>query len=128
MPPHLHPRSAWTTSLFTTTLLASFLVVGMPHLLPCPAARRDYADVAEGRRQRRRMPRPAAGAPDGDALGEEGYGEGDDAVELGRRECPVPKPRGLLGEVLGFRDGRRRGDGCVEVESSRPENEPGSNR
>lgn len=31
------------------------------------------------------------------------------AMELRRRECPVPKPRGMIGELLGFgRDGRRQ--------------------
>ncbi|AEO55318.1 hypothetical protein MYCTH_2107968 [Thermothelomyces thermophilus ATCC 42464] len=42
-PPHLHPRSRMTSSLFATTVLASFLVVALPHVLPCPApARRVY--------------------------------------------------------------------------------------
>ncbi|KAG6986749.1 hypothetical protein G7Y79_00073g098480 [Physcia stellaris] len=46
MPPHpsLHPRSRLTTSLFTSTLLLSFLVVGMPHILPCPRPRVEYSD------------------------------------------------------------------------------------
>ncbi|KAK3294870.1 uncharacterized protein B0H64DRAFT_443904 [Chaetomium fimeti] len=43
-PPHLHPRSRMTSSLFATTVLASFLVVALPHILPCPAPRRAYAD------------------------------------------------------------------------------------
>ncbi|KAJ5587349.1 uncharacterized protein N7459_003114 [Penicillium hispanicum] len=44
MPPHLHPRSRSTTGLFAGTLLASLLVVGMPHVFPCPAPRRTFAD------------------------------------------------------------------------------------
>ncbi|KAK4043414.1 hypothetical protein C8A01DRAFT_43722 [Parachaetomium inaequale] len=43
-PPHLHPRSRMTSSLFATTVLASFFVVALPHILPCPAPRRAYAD------------------------------------------------------------------------------------
>ena len=45
MPPHLHPRSRMTSSLFATTVVASFLVVGLPHILPCPAPRVAYADA-----------------------------------------------------------------------------------
>lgn len=44
MPPHLHPRSRSTLSLFTATLGVSFVVVGLPHLFPCPAPRRTFAD------------------------------------------------------------------------------------
>lgn len=34
-----------------------------------------------------------------------------DALEREKRECPVPKPRGKIGELLGFgRDGRRLRD------------------
>jgi len=69
MPPALHPKSVSTASLFTTTALLAFLVVGAPHLLPCPRARRTLADDGEetggdGREKRRR-----------------------------RRVCPVPRGR-----------------------------------
>ena len=43
-PPHLHPRSRTTSSLFATTLVLSFFVVGLPHILPCPAPRTVLAD------------------------------------------------------------------------------------
>jgi len=36
-PPPLHPRSLTTSTLFTTIALLSFLIVGAPHVLPCPA-------------------------------------------------------------------------------------------
>jgi hypothetical protein len=39
---------------------------------------------------------------DGDSL-KDGVGE----TRL-RRECPVPKPSGILGEILGFKSGSRR--------------------
>ncbi|KAF7512163.1 hypothetical protein GJ744_002325 [Endocarpon pusillum] len=181
MPPHLHPRSSATTTLFASTLAASFIIVGIPHIFPCPAPRKGYLDedgkVVAKRRRRRgtheatgiattqaydRDPRPenaqigldaelksllgtvqpsgkssAVGRPSikGDAVGgeeEEEEEEDDDdddmralfrgmkkeeaAMELRRRECPVPKPRGKIGELLGFgRDGRRQG---VEDEDS----------
>src|ERR1700761_7663650 len=43
MPPHLHPRSTATSTLFAGTLLASFIVVGIPHVFPCPRPRTGYA-------------------------------------------------------------------------------------
>ncbi|KAL2259112.1 hypothetical protein VTK26DRAFT_7332 [Humicola hyalothermophila] len=158
-PPHLHPRSRMTSSLFATTVVASFLVVALPHMLPCPAPRRVFADDGAGageeavppsrRRPRRRDAhappleceagdngsgnvnaggmavdgnsaggrrmvefRPGSEASDGD-----GGGDGDGGEREGwrkrrgplgapsRRECPVPKPTGVLGEWLGFHKG-----------------------
>ncbi|KAK3899062.1 hypothetical protein C8A05DRAFT_46776 [Staphylotrichum tortipilum] len=98
-PPHLHPRSRMTSSLFATTVLASFFVVALPHALPCPAPRRAYADDGEMagrgvRRGSRRGRREEVGEG-----GEEGEGGGGGG---GGRECPVPKPGGVLGEWLGF--------------------------
>ncbi|SPQ23605.1 d1e8bf29-d604-4d19-b8ae-3a32c28da54f [Thermothielavioides terrestris] len=148
--PHLHPRSRMTSSLFATTLLASFVVVALPHVLPCPAPRRAFADDGGGgmsssaagasaagvgadrdappppppRRMRRRTTR--RGLDDGAGAGEEGVavvefqpgrtsssssgGEDERATRRGRRarECPVPKPGGILGEWLGFTGGERR--------------------
>ncbi|MCJ1472330.1 hypothetical protein MMC13_000977 [Lambiella insularis] len=110
MPPHLHPRSRLTTSLFGTTLLVSFIVVGMPHILPCPAPRTEFADaeIGEAGRRRRRKKRKPEGDVDVDASGQKG-----ETVEvlsesemLARKahQCPVPKPGGRIGQVLGFRD------------------------
>ncbi|KAI5866634.1 hypothetical protein GGS23DRAFT_280358 [Durotheca rogersii] len=105
MPPHLHPRSRMTSSLFATTVAASFFVVALPHILPCPAPRVAYADSDGARRRRpRRAPQPGR-EEDGD----------DDAIAIattaaapgarktpGARECPVPKPGGFVGELMGF--------------------------
>ncbi|KAJ9644619.1 hypothetical protein H2199_003582 [Coniosporium tulheliwenetii] len=127
MPPHLHPRSRLTTSLFTTTLFASFLVVGLPHLLPCPANPREYADGdmpeldPSGRRRRRRRKvvegdtamagahplaseAPVVEEPKAadSALDEEGW------ERRRARECPVPKPGGLIGQVFGFQQDERQ--------------------
>jgi len=119
MPPHLHPRSRLTSSLFATTLFASFFVVALPHILPCPAPRVLYADDGTPiPRKRRRKPAlcPSPGDDklkkdgevdcDGDC-GLGGEGEGDDmGIEGGKRskrECPVPKPGGIVGEILGFK-------------------------
>ncbi|KAF4487178.1 hypothetical protein CGGC5_v005405 [Colletotrichum fructicola Nara gc5] len=109
MPPHpLHPRSRMTSSLFATTVVASFFVVGLPHLLPCPAPRVTYADgdimIGEDGRRRRRKRRETPEIKDGivnfDQVGDE------ETLRLReerlRRECPVPKPGGILGEWLGF--------------------------
>ncbi|KAK4691989.1 cytochrome c oxidase assembly factor 2, partial [Lecanoromycetidae sp. Uapishka_2] len=114
MTPHLHPRSRLTTSLFGTTLLVSFLVVGMPHILPCPVPRVKYADsefeISEDGKRRRR--RGSAQTPNGIiAEGERGKIAGQsmskeerDVLRKKSHECPVPKPRGRIGEVLGFRN------------------------
>ncbi|KAE9371165.1 hypothetical protein N431DRAFT_483744 [Stipitochalara longipes BDJ] len=122
MPPHLHPRSRLTSSLFATTLFASFFVVALPHVLPCPAPRVLYADDGTPipRKRRRRPPlcpsdSEAEGceADDGPkrdcVVAEEGV-EGEDADMNGqgekrvlKRECPVPKPGGIVGEILGFK-------------------------
>ena len=93
-----------TTSLFTTTLMFSFLVVATPHLLPCPVDPRTLADSpnpdalsGEPRRRRRaRIPREGDETP-----------KATDADEWAtpKRECPVPKPGGLIGQVLGLRKG-----------------------
>lgn len=128
MPPHLHPRSRSTTGLFAGTLLASLLVVGMPHVFPCPAPRRTLADsemmiTADGqqvpriRRRRRKdlelgadASRPGHPTPSG-AMDEEVSTffqmeeEAEKLTHVGH-ECPVPKPKGVLGELLGFRNAR----------------------
>src|SRR6266536_3357121 len=120
MPPHLHPRSRVTTSLFTTTLVASFVVAGLPHIFPCPVPRADLADSgiivdAEGRkirRRRRRKPESSNAYEDAQGCVDGDGGRKDDTVrkvtieeearilEQRARECPVPKPGGLIGELL----------------------------
>ena len=111
MTPHLHPRSHLTTSLFGTTLLVSFLVVGMPHIVPCPAPRVKFADsdfeiTKDGKRRRRR---PADGSEENDAAENGNLAlpviseEEKLAMSTKSHECPVPKPRGIIGGVLGFK-------------------------
>ena len=134
-----------TSSLFATTVLASFFVVALPHILPCPAPRVAYADSSSGappntayevvvltnpdgttttkRRRLRPRPRQSPEVRDGIAAfvgGAETEGEARtdadadvDAVgggmgSAGRprgsgRECPVPKPGGIIGELMGFK-------------------------
>jgi cytochrome c oxidase assembly factor 2 len=108
MPPALHPRSRMTLSLFTSTLAISFLVVGLPHVIPCPADinKHVYADgempglPAGARRRRRRRSTDDEKEP---AAASDHYDQGA-AVRLDKkeRECPVPKPSGLVGQLLGF--------------------------
>ncbi|KAI1107458.1 hypothetical protein F4804DRAFT_160831 [Jackrogersella minutella] len=116
MPPHLHPRSRMTSSLFATTVAASFFVVGLPHILPCPAPRVKYADsetAADGtRRRRRRKPEPTEvkdgiaqfESPNEDFEKKAAETRGTTATRARReRECPVPKPGGVIGDLMGFK-------------------------
>ncbi|KAL5113416.1 hypothetical protein ACEQ8H_008713 [Pleosporales sp. CAS-2024a] len=107
MPPHLHPRSRMTTSLFTTTLMVSFLVVAAPHLIPCPVDPRTHADSPDATGQTRRRRRRSVAAGDtcsGVASDPDGHKMPllDDPLAP-RRECPVPKPGGLIARVLGLK-------------------------
>ena len=157
MPPHLHPRSTATSTLFAGTLLASFVVVGIPHIFPCPRPRTGYADTEiqfdeDGRPiLRRKLVKqmvnndntPPAGQYTDEsqqsqqqissnisqhqfaqsktkshrskglvqakdlseeaALFQELQREAE-ALEKEARECPVPKPRGVIGRLLGFEE------------------------
>ncbi|KAL3955512.1 hypothetical protein ACCO45_011075 [Purpureocillium lilacinum] len=107
MPPHLHPRSRMTSSLFATTVVASFFVVALPHILPCPVPRTKFADgeviVDENGRRRRWRRRDPAESKDGIVqFNQTGDDDTYTNVERTTRECPVPKPGGMLGEWLGF--------------------------
>jgi hypothetical protein len=116
MPPLLHPRSTATSTLFAGTLLASFIVVGIPHVFPCPRPRQQYLD-AEGNK----LQLDADGKPvvlesqvSSDRRPNRDIGEAavlkmlqEEAKQLDQRqqqarECPVPKPSGWIGKVLGF--------------------------
>ncbi|PWY84939.1 alpha-1,3-mannosyltransferase [Aspergillus heteromorphus CBS 117.55] len=136
MPPHLHPRSRSTTSLFAATLFASLVVVGLPHVFPCPAPRRTLADsemivTADGqqiqriRRRRRKdedmlspvegvLPRTSPATDDEVSTFLQLEEEAQRLAAAGR-ECPVPKPRGVLGDLLGF---THRGDTQTQLQSS----------
>jgi cytochrome c oxidase assembly factor 2 len=107
MPPALHPRSRQTGALFTGTLAFCFLVVGMPHILPCPVNPKQYADTIEGpdgqpmRRRRKRKQITEETGSEGETA--EAY-DALMAETKKTRECPVPKPGGLLGQVMGFKE------------------------
>lgn len=96
-----------TSSLFAATVVASFLVVGVPHILPCPAPRVAFADgdmSADGQPKRRRRRRVENTEGKDEILQfetEPGSVSADRAAAL-KRECPVPKPGGVLGSMLGF--------------------------
>jgi cytochrome c oxidase assembly factor 2 len=141
MPPHLHPRSTATSTLFAGTLLASFTVVAIPHIFPCPRPRRAYADVerpvqldSEGRPVRRKRRKSDVEAPQdkppavtgraSEACSAESkpkdlritdeaalfrnFQEEAEMLEKEAHECPVPKPSGVLGRLLGFQqDGKK---------------------
>lgn len=123
MPPHMHPRSRMTASLFTTTLMVSFLVVAAPHLIPCPVDPRTLNDSADPtRRRRRRKPVEAqeGEAQDGDALEQQRRMMLEERMNP-KRECPIPKPGGLVGQVLGMTrgTGEQRGEITRQVETLR---------
>ncbi|KAK1831340.1 hypothetical protein QBC39DRAFT_351698 [Podospora conica] len=105
-PPHLHPRSRMTSSLFATTLVASFFVVTLPHVLPCPAPRTVLADgempVPEGKRRRRKRPENPPAADGIVEFNDISETDGDKARSA-KRECPVPKPKGMLAGFFGFK-------------------------
>src|SRR4051794_14607305 len=104
MPPHLHPRSRMTTSLFTTTLMVSFIVVAAPHIIPCPVDPRTLADSADptGKIRPRRRRKPLEEETCNNVMSEERRKRAEFEERLRpKRECPVPKPGGLIGQVLG---------------------------
>lgn len=100
-----------TSSLFATTVFASFFVVALPHILPCPAPRTKYADgemPPDGKQRRRRRKPAIAETAEGNIVDFESsssVSSEEDGVRTPRvrRECPVPKPGGAVGELLGFR-------------------------
>lgn len=137
MPPHLHPRSAATSTLFAGTLVASFVVVAVPHIWPCPRPKKAYLDSEiifddQGRPMRRvrRVKKTAqeegtdttTKAPSSPSVSTSQGQKGNtveaeanifnklqaeaDALESenARRPCPVPKPKGALGRLLGFEE------------------------
>ena len=100
-----------TSSLFATTVIASFFVVALPHVLPCPAPRVVLADgeMPDGATRRKRRRRPNITERQDGIVQFNATSESDDDVatesRFSKRECPVPKPTGLLGELLGFKRG-----------------------
>jgi len=112
-----------TSSLFATTVIASFFVVALPHVLPCPAPRAVYADgempdgttTARRRRRRRTETIETADGVVQFAASSSSTTDGGDSESATRttpanRECPIPKPKGILGELLGFKKGSTSDD------------------
>ncbi|KAF2703576.1 hypothetical protein K504DRAFT_463305 [Pleomassaria siparia CBS 279.74] len=96
-------------SLFTTTLMFSFLVVATPHFLPCPVDPRTLTDSenpdalsGEPRRRRRRKVPVEDTCNDIISEGRRKLSENEQWAKP-KRECPVPKPSGLIGQVLGVK-------------------------
>ena len=141
MPPHLHPRSTATSTLFAGTLLASFIVVGIPHVFPCPVPRRNYADserqpvdkdgkpiTSSKTRPTKAMADPSSDARNTDVkqsrtLQEEAelfrqLQHEVELVEKQARECPVPKPKGWIGRMLGFRKQELASDAPAERQTN----------
>lgn len=99
----MHPRSRMTASLFTTTLMVSFLVVAAPHLIPCPVDPRTLNDSPDPtRRPRRRRPLDNDDDAPSDVLSEDASRKMVEERLNPKRECPIPKPGGLVGQVLGM--------------------------
>lgn len=152
MPPILHPRSRSTSSLFAATMVASFVIVGLPHIFPCPAPRRTLADsqvemTADGQqimrpRRRRKVPEsiqqednmqytreiaaPKAAPPrfadssaDEVATFLQMEAEAESLARIGR-ECPVPKPRGIVGQLLGFSNNNNDTTDNPQQQQSKP--------
>ena len=124
----MHPRSRMTASLFTTTLMVSFLVVAAPHLIPCPVDPRTLNDSADPTRRRRRRKPVESDSQEGESReGEDGALEQQRRMMLEermnpKRECPIPKPGGLVGQVFGMtrRDGNEgQGEIIRQVEQIR---------
>lgn len=82
--------------------------------MPCPAPRADFADVEvmeDGRRRRRRRRKD-----DSDGVGDGTYDElqlrksslrdmttEEELLNRKAHECPVPKPKVVVGRVFGFK-------------------------
>lgn len=113
---HLHPRSRSTLSLFTTCLTISFLVVGAPHILPCPVDRRQFAEDGTGEPRKRRRRKITA---ETESTGEADMVAEDMAGLERQRACPVPKPTGLIGQVMGFEQKEKEKSTTVLVKSLR---------
>lgn len=85
----------------------------MPHIVPCPAPRTQFAEgevTPDGKQRRRRKPRvditESGNPPDQQQMDtRQGLSmkvEEHDALRRKAHECPVPKPGGRIGALLGF--------------------------
>ncbi|TIA04218.1 hypothetical protein D6C82_01152 [Aureobasidium pullulans] len=114
---HLHPRSRSTMSLFSGCLAICFAVVAAPHVLPCPVDKTQLNDSppADGEPRRRRRRKQAAPSPDSDLQNDNDMSQ----LDRPKRECPVPKPSGLIGQVMGFKPQEQRQNPTVIIQTLR---------
>jgi cytochrome c oxidase assembly factor 2 len=126
MPPALHPKSTQTLSLFTTTLVLGFGVVTLPHIFPCPVdhRRRMHADGKAPERRRRKPSEIDAVDSSAGNVSTDAKNDSSNlfAREPSSRECPVPKPNGFIGQILGFKTSPKP-ETIVKVEVAKPSNE-----
>lgn len=90
----------------------------MPHIIPCPAPRVKFADseievLEDGKTRRRRQQSAPFQIEDVKEKDVKAVGILDEknevtAMKKKAHECPVPKPGGRIGEVLGFRRGEQK--------------------
>ncbi|KAI5243004.1 hypothetical protein E4T47_06710 [Aureobasidium subglaciale] len=114
---HLHPRSRSTMSLFSGCLAVCFAVVAAPHILPCPVDKTQVADSAspDGEPRRRRRRKQTIAVPDSEQQ------DDSDSTDTARpkRECPVPKPSGLIGQAMGFKPQEQRQKPTIIIQTLR---------
>jgi len=96
----------------------------LPHVLPCPVDRRKFADSGEtlDGKPRRRRKRSGAATPNATAGIEQPQSTAameEDGDLRRQRECPVPKPGGLVGQIMGFAQKEREKPVEVVVKSLR---------
>ena len=87
--------------------MVSFLVVAAPHLFPCPVDPRtltDSADPTGQNRKRRRRRSPEDETCNNVMSSERRRKQLIEEKLAAKRECPVPKPGGLIGQVLGVQN------------------------
>ncbi|KHJ33082.1 putative alpha-mannosyltransferase [Erysiphe necator] len=98
---HLHPKSRLTSSLFATTLFASFFVVVLPHILPCPASKPvAFNDDGTLRTSSNRKCRIQSKEQEKDHPSEPKVVDLH-IKTLEKRQCPIRKPRGILESLFG---------------------------
>jgi cytochrome c oxidase assembly factor 2 len=121
MPPILHPKSPQTLSLFTTTLVLAFGVVTLPHVFPCPVdhRRKMYTDGETPERRRRRKMAESGSTISDDSSSAASQHSDISARDPSKRECPVPKPTGLIGQLFGFKETLEKQE-TVKVEIANP--------
>lgn len=104
-------------SLFSGCLAICFAVVAAPHVLPCPVDKTQLNDSppADGEPRRRRRRKQAAPSPDSDLQNDNDMSQ----LDRPKRECPVPKPSGLIGQVMGFKPQEQRQNPTVIIQTLR---------